>query len=45
MNRGLLFLGPQQPQLRIREPQKWRNQIGYGPGSNINKIEGGMGIS
>jgi hypothetical protein len=45
MNRGLLFSGPQPPQLRIREPQKWRNPIGYGPGSIINKIGGGMGIS
>jgi hypothetical protein len=41
MNRGLL-LWPADTAVRIREPQKLRNPIGYGPGSSINK-GGGVG--
>ncbi len=42
MNHGLLFSGPLPPQSWVREPQKCRNPIGYGPSSGIN-IAGGVG--
>jgi hypothetical protein len=36
MNHGLLFSGPLPPRSWVREPQKCRNPIGYGPSSGLN---------
>jgi hypothetical protein len=45
MNYGLLLASPLPPQLEVRELQKWRHSIGYGPGSGINLRGVGRGIS